>query len=200
MPRQKTAPKYRHDELERYERLEEAASEAERRGMQEAADKADMEHVLAYNDYLQSKHLAEINAVRHQAAELRLSRMTITAPAPAEVTRILVTPGQRVEVGEPLLELRNMETMLTDFLLPESKIDTAALMDRAVDIEFEVAGQVQQLVGTVVSSDSEVNARGQVRVHVRITNQKQNGRWVLSHGKTVQLRLRDDVPGLPSGL
>jgi multidrug resistance efflux pump len=189
LARAKGAAKYRHADVERYEQIGQSASDAEVRSLQEAANNADIDHIIAYNDYLQAKHAADINQIRLRAAELRLSRMRISTALGGEITRVLACVGDRVEVGQPLVEVRSMETMLADFLVPEASTDLPRLVGRTVNAEFEIAGKQHAAVGQVTSCDSEVNARGMVRVHVNIQNQREDGRWILFHGKTVTLEL-----------
>lgn len=189
LARAKGAAKYRHADLERYEQLGQSASDAERRALQEAVDNADIDHIIAYHDYLQAKHSAEASQVRLRAAELRLSRMQITTALSGQVTQVLAHVGERVEAGQPLVEVRCLETMLADFLVPERTTDLPQLVGRAVDVEFEIAGKLQTAVGQIISFDSEVNARREVRVHVRIDNKNVDGRWMLFHGKSVSLKL-----------
>lgn len=189
LARAKGSARYRHADLERYEQIGASASDAERRALQEAADNADVEHIIAYNDYLQAKHAADASQVRLKAAEMRLSRMEISTALRGEITRVLVGVGERVEVGQPLVEVRCMENMLADFTVPENTTDLPQLVGRPVTVEFEISGKSQTAMGSIISCDSEVNARGQVRVHVRIANQQSNGRWMLFHGKTVSIRI-----------
>ena len=185
----KSSAGYRREDLERHEKLGKSISDAERRGLQEAVDNAEVEHVVAYNDFLQTQHLAQISELRLRAAQLRLQRMHIAAPITGEITRTMVDIGERVELGQTVVELRTMEHRLADFQVPEETTELTQLIGQAVQVNFEVAGQRQTLSGRVVSTDSEVNARGMVRVHVKIENEKRDGRWLLFHGKSVSLSI-----------
>jgi len=186
----KSSADHRREDLERHRKLGDSISDAERRNLQEAVEKAEVEHVVAYSDYLQTKHQAEIGQVRVRAAELRRDRMQINAPFSGEITRVLVQPGERVEIGEPLVELRAMERMLADFEVPEEATDLRSLIGKPIEVVTVVAGAPRKLSGSVVSADSEVNARGMVRVHVEILNEWYDDRWVLLHGKSVTLRVQ----------
>ncbi len=188
--RAKSSADHRRDELVRHHKLGDSIGDAERRNMQQAVEQAELDHVVAYNDYQQSKHQAEIGQVRLRAAELRRGRMQINAPFSGEITRVLVQPGERVEIGEPLVELRAMECMLADFEVLEEVTDLHTLIGNPIEVTTVVTGEPRKLTGRVVSVDSEVNARGRVRVHVEIVNQWHDDRWVLLHGKSVTLRVQ----------
>ncbi len=187
--RSKNGTQHRRDDLERHLKLGDSISDAERRGLLEAVENAEIEHVVTYNDYLQAKHLADVGEVKLREAEMRLARMKIVAPFNGEITRVLVHPGERVELGEPVVELRSMERMLAEFQIPEDSANLPALIGRPVEIETIVTGTKHQLSGIVVSADSEVSARGTIRLHVEIGNQLHENRWILLHGKSVTLRV-----------
>ena len=189
--RAKNHTKHRSDDLERYEKIGASVSDNERRSLQEAIENANVDHVLAYNDYLQAQRMVEIAKLRVEAAQLHQQRMLLTSPTDGIVTAMHVSVGERVEVGKVVAELRSLEKILADLHMPENSTNLAELVDRPIEARFTIAGNEHILPGRIRNFGSDINARGMIRVQAEIMNQQLDGRWLLLHGKAVNIRILD---------
>lgn len=77
-----------------------------------------------------ASRLAELEAARAQAealrdqARLELERCEIRAPFNGRITRVLVSPGKRVRVGDPVLELYDTNALIVRAQIPSRYLPT----------------------------------------------------------------------------
>jgi multidrug efflux pump subunit AcrA (membrane-fusion protein) len=179
--------KYRQRALERAEQvlakhlaISNSVSESEIRDYEFAVVVA--KHELA--EAQKSKRMAEYQLQRSReavtSAESRLAHRNIEAPMAGIVTDVKVHAGQAVEAGQPLFEIRNLEVLTVDRLIPIEQIPLSRIVGAEVRVDVvRGAGPVKRLSGTITSYDPEVSSQGLVRIHARVTNIRDNGAWVL---------------------
>lgn len=148
----------------------------------------------AVNALLKKKETAARDVKRMQyavrLAKIRLERRQIKTPLRGNVLEILVEPGEWVEVGEPIMKIHNLETMLVDRMLPIGEWDLSALA--GTEVRADVArpdGSLVRLSGEIFAYDQHVVSGGLVRAHARLKNIKQGDDWVLIPGQEVVLHV-----------
>jgi multidrug resistance efflux pump len=149
--------------------------------------------------------LAEVEAARARAAALRdqalleVERCTVRAPFNGRVTRVLVSPGRRVRVGDPLVALFDRDEMVVRAQLPErhlAAIRQAMTAGEPLTVSGEIdgvriAGRLRSLAGETSSGSGGVDGLFTVT----------EGGDQVSQGRFVRLELalppRDDLIALP---
>lgn len=185
----KSSVKYRKEDLQRNEQLGTNVLESELRRLRESVERAEVEHVVTYNEYLQAQQLVEAAQLRIQMADLTLSRQLITSPTAGQVSQLVASAGERVEAGEPVFELRSMERMLCEIEIDERSPELDGLIGRRVIGSVEVGGEPRAVTGRVISIGNEVSSHGKLTARVELDNLRHQNRWLLSHGSQVSLKL-----------
>ena len=149
--------------------------------------------------------MAEVEAARDRAGALRdqalleLERATILAPFNGRISRVLVSPGRRVRVGDPLVSLYDTDELEVRAQLPNRHlpiIRAALLAGQPLSVQGEIDGitlqaELRSLAGEVGSGTGGVD--GLFRVV--------QGGSQISQGRFVRLELslppQDDLIALP---
>jgi multidrug resistance efflux pump len=178
------------EELESHRSIRTSISESELRRLTLSVDQAQ----LALTRAMQSQRAAAGEAqLKHAAvdiAELHLARRRITAPLNGIVTALMVLPGQSVEVGQPIMEIRNLENLVVDRLISIHQMNVADLVGAEVRVDVTQSdGEIARLSGEITSYDPEVSSQGMVRVHARIKNVRKESNWILLPGSEVSMHV-----------
>ena len=149
--------------------------------------------------------LAEVEAARARAEALRdqalleLERREIKAPFNGRIAQVLVSPGRRVRIGDPLVSLYDTDEMIFRAQLPSRHLpeiraaiaDGAELIVAGVIDGVAVRGRLRSLAGEASSSTGGVDGLFTVT----------EGGDQISQGRFVRLELalpaRDDLIALP---
>ena len=188
--RAKKAVSYRKKDLERHRKLGESVGNGELRKLQEAAEVAEVQHVIAYQEFLQAEQQVKISQTEVDSAKLRLKQLSTTAPLGGVVSKVHAVSTNRVVAGDPIVDLYVLDNVLCKVFVPEADVDLQQLLSCQVFASFSVAGSEYKLQGQVISCDPEVDARGLIGVTIRLPNRFEQGRWLLLHGKTVDVSLQ----------
>ncbi|QFY90011.1 HlyD family efflux transporter periplasmic adaptor subunit [Magnetovirga frankeli] len=109
--------------------------------------------------------LSRAQALRDQA-QLELERCRVSAPFAGRIAKVLVSPGKRVRLGDPLVELYDLEAMVVRAQLPSrhiAQIKQALDRGQRLQISGEVDGQplrarLLRIAGEVSSASGGVEA------------------------------------------
>lgn len=107
-----------------------------------------------------SARLARSSALKDKA-QLSLDRTRIKAPYNARVAKILVSPGQRVRVGDALLEVYDTDAMIFRAVLPEpylSAISSARRSGSVLTVKGLLDGE--EVRATLLSMAAETSQSG----------------------------------------
>ena len=152
-----------------------------------------------------TSRMAELQAQRMRAralrdqAQLELERCEITAPFNARVAKLQVSPGSRVRIGDPLLEVFDTAALIVRAQLPTRYL-AAVRTAQTEDMELRVAGEIDgmrvvarllRLAGQVAAATGGVEALFAI----------EQGSGGLQQGRFVRLDLalpmQNDVIALP---
>jgi multidrug efflux pump subunit AcrA (membrane-fusion protein) len=149
--------------------------------------------------------LMEVEAARDRAAALRdqarldLGRATVRASFNGRIAKVLVSPGRRVRIGDPLISLYDTDELLVRAQLPNRYlpiIRRAISEDRPLSIRGEIDGATLQADLRGLAGEAS-SGTGGVDGLFRIVK----GGEGLSQGRFVRVRLslpaRDDLVALP---
>ncbi len=115
----------------------------------------------------QAKAQKERERLEHQLALTGLADMTLKAPIRGVVTRILRRPGEWAAVGEPIIELVDLNESLLKLNVPDPVVRRLTL-SLAVPVSVDGLGEHQ---GSIVYMAPVADAAsGLVEVHVRLDN------------------------------
>ncbi len=91
-----------------------------------------------------------------------------------------------------MLVISDLQSLQVDCLIPIEKVDlrrVVGLQVRAHCTQRSAGTAPVQLNGRITSYDSKLSSQGEIRVHSRLENVKQDGHWVLLPGMTVRLEV-----------
>jgi multidrug resistance efflux pump len=157
----------------------------------------------AVNDH--AARLAEVEAARARTLALRdqalleLERCEVRAPFNGRIAKVLVSPGRRVRVGDPLLSLFDTEAMIVRAQLPNRHLaEIRAAM--ATGVPLTVSGEIDGVpLSARLRSLAGETASGSGGVDGLFTLTE--GGEQISQGRFVRLDLalppRDDLIALP---
>jgi multidrug efflux pump subunit AcrA (membrane-fusion protein) len=141
----------------------------------------------------------ESNLVRAQAlqgkAELELERATVKAPFNGRIASVLVAPGRRVRMGDPLIEVLATDVLMLRALIPQRYL-SVIYQARAAGHELQVSGILddRQLTANLMNLTAQVN---QGSGGVEALFQIQGDVSLLQQGRLLQLQLKlPEQPGL----
>ncbi len=176
------------EELANYRSISSSVSDSEIRKLNLSVGMAKLELIGAQQTQTRARLQAQLKAAALDTAKLRLARREVSTPLAGVVSAILLQPGQWVEVGRPILRVRNLEHLIVDRPVPIKQIDLTSIVGAEVRVEVrQQTGRVERLAGVVSSYDHEVSAQGYVRLHTRIKNVQRRGHWLLLPGMNVDL-------------
>ncbi|MEJ2575110.1 MAG: HlyD family efflux transporter periplasmic adaptor subunit [Gammaproteobacteria bacterium] len=145
--------------------------------------------------------LAELEAGRERAVALRdqarldLERCRVVAPFNGRVARILVSPGRRVRVGDPLLVIYDTDALVVRAQVPNRHLPTVRRA-QAAGKALEVRGEIDDVpvTASLLGLAGEVDAAtGGVEALFRVTDAD----TALQQGRFVRLDLHlPPQPGL----
>lgn len=142
--------------------------------------------------------MAELLAARDQA-QLDLTRTEIRAPFTGRIARLLVSPGQRVRVGDGLVNIYDTDNMLVRAQIPDSQL--VQVRDAlAAGAQLSVSGELdgRPLHAVLRGLAGEVGQGGGVAGLFRLQGPDDGvrpGRFVRL---TLELPPRDDLLALPA--
>lgn len=149
--------------------------------------------------------LAELEAQRVQAEALRdqarldLERCQVVAPFRGRVARVLVSPGRRVRIGDPLLEIYDVDALVVRAQIPNRHLPVVRRAKNAGQ-EIRVAGRIdgEPIQASLLGLAGEVaSATGGVEALFRIDASDvalQQGRFTRLD---LELPLQDDLIAVP---
>ncbi|MCA9132040.1 MAG: HlyD family efflux transporter periplasmic adaptor subunit [Planctomycetales bacterium] len=185
------------EELASHRSISTSVSESEIRRLTLGVDQAKLSLVRAMHAKKTAVGQAQLKQAAVEVAALRLARRRITAPGSGIITALKIHPGQSVEAGQTIMELRNLESLIVDRLVSIHQLDVAELVGADVRVDVERSdGSVVRLSGAVVSYDPQVSAQGFVRVHARIQNLKKGKDWILLPGREVSMHVAQPPSGV----
>ena len=177
------------------ERLEDTQQEVARQGIELARQQAQVDN----NPQRVSQAEAALNRnkARLENQRLNLQRADVRAPFDGRVSNLLVSPGDRVQMGQSLIALYDSNALQIRVPVPSSAVDTmkAALRD-GYTISAEISGQM--LKANLDQLASEVG-RGKSGVDALFTVADSDGKLEL--GRAVEIAISmpalDNVIPLP---
>ncbi len=170
----------------------------------DTARQAEQRQVIAVNARAaavrdHTARLAQLEAARARAealrdqAQLELERCRVVAPFDGRIARVLVAPGRRVRVGDPLLEVYDTGALVVRAQLPNrhlAVIHQALAAGKELRVTGEIDGQpvrarLLQLAGQVAAATGGVEALFEL----------DDGAALLQQGRFIRLDLR--LPAQP---
>lgn len=189
------------EELENLQSINRSVSGSELRALKLRVGKQEVALTRAKQKRTRDNMAAQLKASEVEAASQKLQRRAIHAPFDGVVTEIEKHAGAYVRAGEAVVTIRNLDHLVVDRLLPLKLLKLETIIGSEVRVETEDGAE---LSGVVTSYDSEVNSRGEIRIHTRIANAVEDGQWVLLPRMYVTMFLQSkhirsaDVDGIPS--
>lgn len=165
------------------EKLEDTLQEVSRQGIELARQQAQVDN----NPHRQSQAEAAVsrNLARLENQQINVQRTDIRAPFDGRVSRLVVSPGDRVQLGQLMLSLYDSNALQVRVSIPSSAI---AIMKEALLYGEPIGASVngQQLFATLTQLASEVS-RGKSGVDGLFTVADTNG--ILELGRAVELTI-----------
>jgi RND family efflux transporter MFP subunit len=177
------------------ERLEDTLQEVARQGIQLARQQAQVDNnpqQISQAEAAVSRNMAGLENQR-----IKLQRADIRAPFDGRISKLLVSPGDRVQPGQVLVSLYDSNALQIRVPVPSSAVKT---MKKALRDENTISAKIseQHLEASLQQLASEVG-RGKSGVDALFTVADENG--VLELGRAVELVITmpaiNDVIALP---
>lgn len=179
--------------LKDHEAVAARVSGKELRDLQLIVEQTKVAVVRAQQAQLRAKVDSQLKTASVAFANLKLQRRTTRAPIGGIVSDVKKHPGQWVEAGEPILEIKDLEHIVVSRLIPLSDLDLANLQGSEVRIEVaESGGKRAALAGYVKSFDPEVSSQGLIRIHASVRNVRRDGVWLVLPGMEVTMYVSDN--------
>lgn len=193
----KLALKQAQEELASYSEIAESVSSSELRRLRLAEVGAGVAVTNAENALERLGMQAKIAAHVVKSKSVKLANRKVLAPSDGIVDKVLVRPGEWVDVGKPVLEIADLRQLQVDCLIPIEKTDLKKLVGLEVLVESnhrDASGTPVRLRGKISSYDPKLSPHGEVRVHCRIQNQQTQGHWQLLPEMNVRLEVGVPTP------
>lgn len=201
LPRERNLLALVRKELERTRDLlsKKLASQSALDGARQAVDRQAIALSAREQSILQhDATMAELQAARDQA-RLDLARTAIRAPFAGRIAQLLASPGQRVRVGDALVNIYDIDSLLVRAQIPDSQlaqVRDAVAAGAALTVNGELDGRPLRAVLQGLSG--EVGQGGGIAGLFRV-QQPDDG---VRPGRFVRLTLtlppRDDLIALPA--
>jgi len=177
------------------ERLEDTLQEVARQGIQLARQQAQVDN----NPQRQAQAEAAVarSTARLENQQINLQRADIRAPFDGRISKLLVSPGDRVQQGQILVSMYDSNALQIRVPIPSSAVDT---MKQSLRDGFQITAEINglSLQASFEQLASEIG-RGKSGVDALFTVSDQEGSLEL--GRAVELAITlpaiDDVIALP---
>ena len=177
------------------ERLEDTLQEVARQGIQLARQQAQVDN----NPQRQAQAEAAVarSTARLENQQINLQRADIRAPFDGRISKLLVSPGDRVQQGQILVSMYDSNALQIRVPIPSSAVDT---MKKSLRDGFQITAEINglSLQASFEQLASEIG-RGKSGVDALFTVSDQEGSLEL--GRAVELAITlpaiDDVIALP---
>ena len=191
------ALKQAKEELDSYSEIAKSVSSSELRRLNLAVVGAGVAVTNAENALERLGMQAKIAAHVVKSKSVKLANRHVLAPSDGIVDKVLVRPGEWVDVGKPVMEIADLRQLQVDCLIPIEKTDLKKLVGLEVLVESnhrDATGTPVRLRGKISSYDPKLSPHGEVRVHCRIQNQQTQGHWQLLPEMNVRLEIGVPAP------
>lgn len=172
------------------QRSRDAISESEIRQLELARDRTGFEIERAKLNLQVEKLNADREESAVKTAEYEIALRRITSPIDGEVVTVVRQTGEWVAAGDPVFRVIRMDRLRVEGIVSSRDYNPGELMNRAVTVELELArGRKVRLSGQVVHISPLVKAGSKYRVRAEVTNQREQGQWLLRPGSTVSMTI-----------
>jgi len=140
--------------------------------------------LLAIDKSIHDQELAKYEAMTKQAefkaAEQAIQRRVITAPFDGVVEEVKKHQDEWVQPGDTILDLLRLDTMYVEGAVDPSQFDRQEIANCEVTVEVKMArGRKASFRGRIINVSSVLRYDNMYNVRAEITNQQDQGSWVL---------------------
>jgi len=167
-----------------------AISDSEIRQLELARDRTRFEIERAKLNLQVEKLKSDQEEAAVKAAEHEIALRRLNSPVEGEVVTVIRQAGEWVAAGDPVFRVVRMDRLRVEGIVSSRDFNPGELMNRAVTVELELArGRKVRLGGQVVHISPLVKAGTKYRVRAEVTNQREQGQWLLRPGSTVAMAI-----------
>lgn len=172
------------------QRSRDAISDSEIRQLELARDRTKFEIERAKLNLQVEKLKADREQTAVQNAEHEIALRRITSPVDGEIVTVIRHSGEWVAAGDPVFRVIRMDRLRVEGIVSSRDYNPGELMNRPVTVELELArGRKVRLAGQVVHISPLVKAGSKYRIRAEVSNQREQGQWLLRPGSTVSMSI-----------
>lgn len=176
-----------------------AVVESEIRRMKLDYERANLQIEKAINDQYLAGLDANTKTAEREAAQMELDWRTIRAPFEGEVVKTNIYESEWVNPGDPILKLMRLDTLYVEGFVRADQFDRSEVYGKPVTVEVTKArGRKATVEGRIVHADQILQHTGVYTVRAEVTNQKNQGSWLLQPGGVATMTIHVDQPSQES--
>jgi len=144
----------------------------------------------------------EMRIAQIQAVKNEIARRHVESPIDGVVVKRYRSPGEWVQVGEPVYRVVRMDRLRVEGMLKASEFMPEEIVDRPVMIEVPTPRGVEKIQSKIAFVNNVVDSSGEFLVYAEFDNpRKPNGRWLVRPGleATVTILLEADASARRTG-